>query len=512
MSAPLAPPHRQVLDRPGFHALVAAASLLLSWWAVYADPVINSDGIGEVRAARYFLDADWRAGIELSAQPLYALLGAALSRVAGLDAAAGLYAVNAVLFALLAVGFLVLVSVLGGGRRAGWLGALLILLFPSLIGLRPGINGDPGYWAFYLWSLGYAMHYVRTRDKRSLMGWVLAGVAAVMFAVEALVILIPAGLWLLVHEQEGARGRALKWLAVAAAAAVLLVEVLWGQAWHSDFPAGPLLPDPLTTLAAAWHELGREITFRLEALQTQFLDQYSHGYDNTALVVALLVVAASGVLACLGPIYAVLAAYAAAVSARTLEPGQKYWWRVFAVLSMLTLLAPALTRFSVSGRDAMIAGLTLTAIVPPALDSLWQRCSSGPGPRRWLPPLIAAAVIASGIAALDLRSGQVYLRDAGRWLRDNASPDATLYSNSPVIVYYSGLDGYRPGDEYTWQEAMATVWGDRWREYRYLALVIDAENAHREGILLRKLELAPVKTILGESGSRVLIFAVDGDG
>lgn len=499
-------PSRLILDRPGFYALVAAASLLLSLWAVYLDPVIHHDAISAVRAAEYFSAAAWRAGLETAGQPLYALFAAAISRVTGMSAAHGFYALNAGLLALLAVGFVVVVAVMGGGRRAQLLAALLILLFPALNGLRAPIAGDAGYWAFYVWSLANFMHYAGTRDRRSLAAWGLASLAALLFAVEALVFLLLVPMWLSVQDRAGAGRWVLKWLVVAAGSLLLLVYVLWGQAWHSQLPVDRLLGHPVEQLVDGWHELGRALRFRREALREGFLNQFSQNYDDAALAVTLLVTCAAGLIKGLGAVYSALAGYGLAVSRRVLAVEQRYWWGVFAVVSTLLLLAPALTSFVVEKRDAMTAALTMLAILPPALERLWQNGSPRAGYRRWLLPLALVLVIGSGVNGLDLRGAHGHLREAGLWLRAAAAPDSSLYSNSRVVVYYSGLNGYRPRADYSWQEAMAAVWQDRWRAFDYFVVVIDAGNAHRESLLMRRIDIAPVMTFSSDAGDRVLIF------
>lgn len=501
-----APPHRLVRERPGLYAVVAAASLLLSLWAIYLDPVINSDGVNDVRAAQYFRGAEWRAGIEMAGEPVYAALAAAVSRVSGMSAAYSLYGLNAGLYAVLGVGFVALASVLGGGRRTPLLAAVLVLLFPALNGFRSYISSDAGYWAFYVWSLAYFMHYAAARDRRSLAGWALAGLAALLFAVEGLVFLLVVPLWLLVHERSGGYGRVLKMLVIAAAGAVLLAYALWEQEWHSHVPVGRLVLHPVDHLAEGWYEMGRGLRFKLEALRGDFLDRYSRGYDDAALAATLLVMCAAGLVKGLGVVYTILAAWALGVSRRILEPGQRYWWAVFAVVSASLLLVPALVEFAVSARDAMTAALTILATVPPALARLSRKRRDATGFGRWLLPLALALVVASGTAGLDLRSQRYHLREAGLWLRANVPAGSSLYSNSRTLVYYSGLYGYRPWADYSWQEAMAMVLHDRWRNFRYLALVIGAEDAHRESILMRKLDIEPVKTVTSARGDRVLIF------
>jgi hypothetical protein len=505
MTALPVPPHRHVRAHPGFYVLVATVSLLLSLWAIYLDPVINSDGIGDVRAAQHLYAAEWRAGLAAAGSPVYAVLGAVVSRITGLSAVYSLYALAAVFFALLAAGYVALASVLGGSRRTRLLAALVVLLFPALNGFRPDITGDAGYWAFYVWSLAYFMHYAAVADRGSLARWGLAGLAAMLFAVEALVFLLLLPLWLFARNAPGVWRRPARVVVAAAAVTLLLLYALWQQAWQSQVPVVDMLLKPGHHFADAWHATGQALRFKLDALRIDFMDQYSVGFADAAMLSSLLVIVAAGLINALGGVYAVLTGYAVAVSGKVLNPGQRYWWGVFAVLGSVLLLAPALTRFEVDTGDAMIAALTILAVVPLALERLWRVGDGASGRRRWLLPLAVVLVTGSGLTGLDLRSQQLHLREAGLWLRDMAPPGASMYSNSPVIAYYSGLDD-RAARNRSWPRAMTMARRERWRAFDWLALVIDAENPHREGILLRAIDADPVRVLTSEAGDKVLIF------
>lgn len=506
MTGSPAPPHRIVLDRPVLPVLAAAASLLLSLWAIYLDPVINSGAVSDVLAAQYFSAAQWGAGMEAARQPLYALFAAALGIVTGMSAAYSLYALNAGLYVLLTLGFISLVAVLGGDRRAQMLAALLVLMFPALNELRSSVSGDAGYWAFHVWSLAYFMHYAAVREPGSLARWALAALAALLFALEALLFVVLVPLWLYVHDKSGGPGRLLKVVALAAGGAVLAGYLSWERAWHAHIPVERLLLHPVDHLAYGWHELGETLGFRLDALRDYFLDRYSRDYDDAALLATLLVLGAAGLFKALGPVYAILAGCALAASRRVLSPGQRRWWGLFLVISSLLLLVPATTRFEVTERDAMIAALTVLAIVPTALASLWHDPPAAPGYRRWVLPLALTLVIGSGVHGLDLRTRELHLREAGLWLRAVAPPDSSLYSNSPVVAYYAGLDGRGPRSDHAWAEAMSTIRRENRPDYDYLALVIDARNAHREGILMRNIDIEPIRTFSSDAGDKVLIF------
>lgn len=504
--SPVPEPHRILIDRPYWCVLIVLASVLLSFWAIYLDPVINSDGIGMVRAARYFSTNEWRLGLDVAGQPFYPMLMALLSRITGMSAAYSGYALSAGFHACLAVGFTALVGGLGGGRAAQGLAALVVLLYPALNEVRSYIVSDAAYWAFYVWSLAWFLHYAAEHRRRSLGMWVAMGLTALLFRLEASVFLIIAALWLRVRYTGIRRAWALKIPVVAAAAGVIVCYALWQQAWQSGAPAEQLLLHPVDHVIGTWHALGRAWRFKLEALGGEFFDRYSLEYDDAALLVTLLLMSGAALVKTLGLLYTALAAYALAGLKRVLSGERRYWWGIFTSLSLVLLLVPAFTEFAADKRVTMTAALTILAIVPLLLERVWRTRIEGCGRRPWVFPVILLLVLGSGFKGLDLRTAQYHLRQAGSWLRANVASGSSLYTNNRIVVYYSGLEGYRSGADYSWRHAMNMVHRDQWRDYDYLALEIKKANRHREGILMRNLELKPSRIFTNDLGDRVLLF------
>lgn len=493
-------------DRWTGPAVAAAASLLLSLWAIYLDPVLDGIGVADVLGAGLFSDTRWLAGLDAAGRPFHSLAVAALSGLTGLSVLHAAYVLGALFLAGLAAGFMVLVRALDGGRTAQWLAAGVVLLWPALNGFRAGVSGDAAYWACYVWSLACFMHYAATSDRRSLAKWALATVAAMLFGGEALVFLLVIPLWLCVRRPGTPWPRAMKTLAVLLGMGVVVIYGLWHHAWQAEATAARVLLHPVAAIMESWESLGQAIRFKQEALRGEFLDGFSQGYDTAALLVSLAVLSVAAVVHALGFVYAALAAYGLAVVKRVAAGPAGYWWAVFALLSLALVMSRALAGFEVERRDAMTAALTLLAIVPPVLERFRQAWRDGAGHRRWAWPAGLVLIAAAGLHGLDPRTSSHHLREAGLWLGATTAPDGSLYSNSPVVAYYSGMNASTPRGGHAWREAMNIVHDQKWRDYDYLALQIDRENRHREGILLRSLDAEPVRTFSNDEGDRVLIF------
>ena len=130
--------------------------------------------------------------------------------------------------------------------------------------------------------------------------------------------------------------------------------------------------------------------------------------------------------------------------------------------------------------------------------------------RRWFPVLLVLCVIVA-IEGLDVFTHKQHLRQAGLWLRDNMSRNASLYSDNQLVIYFSGRDAYRPGANYVWPETVQIVWGEAWRQFDYLAISIGRKDGKRPLELQNRLGLSPIKRFVNSKQEQVLIFAVPPD-
>ena len=139
--------------------VTAVASLILSAWSVWADPIVNNDGVYYFRAAEQILYGEWGEAISVYSWPFYPAFIAYLSKFTGVDIVSAAYVLNALLCVVVVTGFLFVVYALGGDRNTLIAAAIVVLAFPTLNKFRPFIIRDIGYLAFYLWSIGFLFRY-----------------------------------------------------------------------------------------------------------------------------------------------------------------------------------------------------------------------------------------------------------------------------------------------------------------------------------------------------------------
>lgn len=499
-------PHSVIARHPGLCAATAVCSVLLSLWAWHADPIINNDGTQYVRAAAYFADGDWQQGLEVYKWPFYSILSGLTAKLSGTSPAQAAYGVNAVLYVLLAWGFLALVRTLGGSRCELWIGAAIVLLHPALNEYRSFIIRDIGFWAFYLWSLAYLFHYVSSGSRTSLLVWAVTAVAATLFRVEGLAFLALLPFALVARRTPGGTRRVVNIATVLIGLALVVSAVLWQHVPESA--AG--LSGILDRLAAGWAAVGGEIESRLDALAREFPGA------EPGIVLWLVFLLTLGwmvlvkIVRAMSVMYAVVAGYSMTGRRMFENPEVAAYWWIVVLINLAYLCAFALINFFLTDRYPFALGLTLLACVPFGLRRLWEARRQDPSGRRgrWLAPIVAGLIVAAGIRGLSISTGKYYLKDAGLWLKANMGPEAALYSNERRIIYYAGADSaFRSGAEYSWQEAMQEIWSGRWRQYDYMALNVSHNEPERAQYVAYKLDRDPVRTFKNKSGDEVLIFA-----
>lgn len=493
--------HRQLV------LAAALASLLLSLWALYQDPVINTDGILYVDAAEDFARGDWSAGFGVYKWPFYSLVIASVSALTGITEGHAAYLVNASLYVLLVLGFISFVRVLGGSGRVLWLAAGVVLLHPELNAFRSFVIRDVGYWACYIWSLVFYLAYVHSGRSRLLWSGVLLAICAFLFRVEGIILLtlLPACVYVS-RTGAGKRANAIILLAALATGAVVVAAPLWHYVSEVKTSTGDLLAHPLDHIANSWQLLGAGVADRLAALQREFPGVASYATAVPVYLTTVLAMALLESIRAVGVVFAGLVIYALCRNRTYIpEPFRSWWWFMIGIQAALVLQF-GITNFFLAKRYPVALALTFLPIVPFLLDDIWRRWET-PGRKNAWPALILVVLIAiQSLDGLNIGTRKHYLKDAGLWLRSNAPPGSSIYSNDRILLYYAGLEEARPGTGHTWEAAMQEVWSDNWRNYDYFVLAMPRTRGQHEVLLFRRINAEPVKTFSNGRGDEVLIF------
>ena len=490
--------------------LVAAtviASLAFSGWCIYADPVVNNDGIRYFRAASAFAGGDFSGGAAIYKWPFFSLMIAGLSNISGMHVEYAAYFLNGILTTLLLVAFLSVVHELGADRTTLTIAAIVILLFPELNKYRSFIIRDTGYLAFYMWSLVFLFRYWKTWQPGDLWKWLLCAGVACLFRPEGVVFLtlVPMLAWM--RSQVSPARRFGQYVLLAALCVALFAGLaLWLFSSEPNLSQVHIVSQPLQALETAWQQIGTKLWFKLTAIEEEVLTEFSSDYSPVVLLVALTVIVVLEVIRRLSVVYALFVGHAVVAKLVFPDPDAKELWYRLIALNLILLFAFATVQLFLVGRYTVALLLTLLLAAPFSLAHLYRRWRSGAARRAWIFPAIALVVFALGAESLDVYTDKRFLREAGLWLRDNTPGTATVYGDNQAFIYYSGKPAFRDHARYDWAETMSMISREEWRKYDYLGVYVSGKQAQRQARIQKHLARKPAKVFANKNGDKILIF------
>lgn len=499
-------PHQLLTQHRRLCLAAATVSVVLSLWALHVDPVVNNDGILYIEAAQYFSAGEWSAGFTVYKWPFYSFLVSAISIVTGLAAGHSAYLLNAALYVVLVLGFVAFVRALGGGSSAIWVAAAIALSHPVLNEFRSFIIRDIGYWACYVWSLAYFFAYLRYGRGNLLFLWLIFSALAFLFRIEGIVLvaLLPACLY--VTGTTGRHRTAALALLTFIGVLVVAVSPLWHYLSEIGANRDALATDPMRHVIESWKAGTTQVLSRLDALQREFTGITTKPIAFLVYLCTVLLIALTEVIKSLGIVFTGLAIYACSRITVITNGRQRRWWLTVITVQALLVFLFVLSSFFLAERYPVGLALAILAIVPLVIGKFWEeRIKPGKG-IGWRGATVAALLAIEAIEGLDLATEKQYIKDAGLWLRQNAAPDSTLYSNNRILVYYAGLKQGGTGFDRSLEKAMTEVWTGDWKTYDYFVLVMNKRDTRNEVLLLKKIGSKPLKTFTSERGDQVLVF------
>lgn len=486
--------------------LAGGGSLLLSLWRLLTLDVINPDGICYLQSAHTVVQQHTLAMqvCDQSGWPFYQVLIGGFSLLTGWQVGVSAAVLDSLLSLVSVLSFVAIVFHLSGNRSVRWLGIATILLAHHFNAFRADVIRDHGYWAFYLLSIYTLLCFQGERDPRKRRGlafaWSGALLMATLFRLEGIVFLVLLPCWLVLTEPHERKTRIKTFLLLNS---VLFVSVSLVCLWLLSHPVHSLgrleyLIFQLTHgVQSMWHHWQQASS----ALGRHVLNVYSA--RDASLVLGLDL---SGYyVACLLDVltigYFLPVLYAFAKRHLGMPKESRGLLLAYVAVNFLITAFFLAENFFLARRYLMAMALTLMFWVPFALQDLirqWPR-------RRWsLVLAIALIAICSAGGIVQFGTSKKYLREAGDWLALHTPPSAHVYSNVPVVLYYSQHAGNQVfARQPALQEIIGT--GGHWRQYDWLALKVGA------GTNL-SLPFAPVAVFRNARGDQVRIYYVNQEG
>lgn len=487
-----------------YRALFAAAllaSLVLSAWCVYADPVINNDGILYLQTAQALRAGNFLEALQFHHWPFYPTLIAAVSAATTLPVEPAAHVVNAVLAALLIWAFLAVILELGADRTTLVLALVVVLLFPGINKFRSFVVRDTGYLMAYLWWLVFLIRYWKQARGTSVAGLWLFAVLSVLFRVEGMA-------WLVLTPVFTAwRIGYLRHLRAMAVISLLGLAAVAALGWWLS-RANPAIwkQDIAGAVAGFWADFGEQLQYRLLAIREEILGTFSQRYAWWVLILTLLVVVVSESLRRLTLLHAGLAWFGFAK--RHAFPYERFrpLWIALVAAHLLVLLLFTFLRLFLVDRYTVALGLTITLAVPFALAALKKlRAQGGSAFSRLAYPAAMVLVVVVGFEALDVRTDKRFLRDAGRWIATQTAPETRIYANNRTLAWYTARNAFRPGARYDYAETLQMLRFRGQDEYDLLVLVV-GRAPQEESRLRAMLGMEPVRVFANARGDKALVF------
>lgn len=440
---PAMSPLRHPIPRGEAGARLAAATLM-TWFfviSVAVGDVINKDGVLYLDAAAAFLDRGVKAAASIYGWPGYSMLIAAASRLTGWPLETSAHLLDAICFLAIADSFVRLHFALRGERESpsGWVPVLLILAFPALAD-RLNIVRDWGFLAASLWGL---LHLVKFRfEPQGKFGhavlWQAGVAAAFVFRIEALVLIFAVPVYFL-FEPLPWRARARNFLLPISGIVPVLIL---GAALLAT---GRLAPGKLWEITAyGYHDpalIWKFFSLHADRLAAALPNDYGAEYAKLILGTGLVATLLWLIGANLGPVLLGIFGYAVYRFGGQIPHRFRliFWAAGMASGTLLIFLA---VQFVPDKRYALLP----SALLLLAGGVYLERIAAGAGSplavsgverwaRRLALGLVAALCIKSAVVTPDYR---LYLRDVGRWTRENLPAGASLATNDPRIDYYAG--------------------------------------------------------------------------
>ncbi len=484
--------------------IAVLGSLLISLWSLYADGIINNDGVEYVHAASQILEGNWEDAVRLFKWPFYPFLLALGSNLSGFDPEIVAYAVNSIFYVVMVAAFIALCVEYGGDRRVVIAAVSIILLLPSLNNIRSYVIRDPGYLAFYLVALLYFTQFYKAPTiSRGIVGMACL-VLATLFRVEGLAFLVFTPFLLF---SKKSRHPMVIFLVLLSLIGVVFVFGWWAFQPTRTLGYDSIFHQPVDVIQSAWTQITEATNARIDTISRELLSRHSSDYATTVLIIIGLIIVVLETFGMLTVIHAGLIVYG--LRQKILFPivRLRKLWLVICVINLVVLTVYIFTHWIVAPRYPMALTLTLLIASPFALAQLWQKWSEKTvrQGRRWIFPTVVVLLLLMGINGLDLTTRKEHLKQAGLWLKQNAPQNASIYTNDKILGYYTGREpdvgeyrGYSHG-------LLSQVYASWW-SYDYIAFRIKQDKHKLAPMVMNQLKRKPDAIFKNEKFDTVLIY------
>ncbi len=493
----------------GLFFYTVLASVAISIWSVYADPIINIDGILYLQAADAFTRGDFEQAIASHKWPLYPFLISLIHQITSLELEFSAHVLNCILNALACIAFLLLIREIGANSATVAIAALIIVFFPGLNELRSYIIRDHGYIAFYLLSLYYLVRALHVRSRCFLLFSMIAMSIATLFRIEGSVFLIAMPIiYLNSRVNFEPMNRILFYSLILTT--TLMLAALFGWWLHVPNINIGNLNFSYENILLGWSQAGQFLDEKIEILKEYIIDSSSDTTGRLVYIWTVFGIIFAQVLIILSIPYAYLVWYGNSRNLIFPETHSVRPWKLFILFNLIILIVFTLTKFFLTDRYPLALAVTLLCVVPFALNQIYERWQAKP--RKTIKSnlgyifvvLLLLVNIYEGLTSI---TNKHYLKDAGNWIEQNVSDEMLLYTNNLLIGFYSGAGKDKLFVEPSVRDLINQFYRGEWINFDYLALEVKPDPEFL-GHLEKTLWVVPAQVIKGERDREVRIYNI----
>jgi hypothetical protein len=475
------------------------ASFVYSALHIFIDPLPNPDAVPYLLAAQAWLDDGYAAAAAMYPLPYYSILVAALHALTGFSLSASAHWLDATLIAVLVVALQRLGRALGGSVRVEFIIVVFALLLPELNGYRSFVLRDFGYWAFLVIALTCLVRYTQTQNFVRLVAFLSCCLAAALFRVEAIPVLVLMPLALLFVPATRYRPVAMFYVVVATTIVALgyVASLLSVPTASNDWTPSTLQAGVVLLMELPVHLHAQLNGFSTTVLDPRFPDYAAFGLAGglATLIVVHVALAASLPLAVIAAIGVAGKNYGA-LDRRALP----VLWMALAI-AVFGLIAVLMSRGIIQTRYAMPAGLLIAVVAAFVVDA-WYTSARTPQMRtRLRRASLLVLIYFVGEAGFDLFNSKQHFLAAADWLESNTAPDARIYSNDLRLIYLADRP-VRWQDPHTLRETALPTAG-----YDYWAVLIGRDDAGLRQAVEQESRWQRVAQFTNRKGDAVLILS-----
>ena len=389
-----------------------------------------------------------------------------------------------------------------------WLASAVMLLSHEFNILRQDIIRDHGFWAFYLASIYFLLHFFRQPNWKSACAWGVSLLVATLFRIEGAIFLLvlPFLSWFCVKYSSRERAKFFLMLNVP-----LLIILACFAGWLIAHPQQTV--NQLGRVSEVGNQLQHGFAMMFETYQSTKAavaeNVLSHNSMRDAGIVVILLLISWYAVSLVGNvslIYALLVVYAWFTKAANLSRSALLVVVGYLIVNLAVTFGFFAENQFLAKRYLIAFSLVLMLWVPFALEKLWQSKQLKQRVLLWAAAFFIVMTSLGGF--FHFGHSKDYIREAGDWLSENIPANAKLYSNDYQVMYYSNHFGSSIFEKLREYNDVTQIAHGRWKQFDYLALLMGRERNDKTAWVMQEIHGAPLEVFVSDSGDHVYIYKV----